>query len=213
MVVTKRPAAKPLAVLCNNAPTTDVVVVISMSEVPDETIVAAIQSGDHEQFGELINRYEAKMRRYAQKFLACQDDIDDVVQEVFIKAYTNLQSFDVDRRFSPWLYRIAHNSYVNQLKKQQRSLLSLVDSDTLLPQLMAQETADELALSVEQKAAMETVLDTLSPKYRAPVALFFYEELSYQEISEVLKIPVTTVGVRISRAKALLKKQLATTTL
>lgn len=179
-----------------------------MTEVTDESLAIRIQAGEHELFGELIARYEAKLRRYARKFLACHDDIDDMVQEVFIKAFTHLQSFDPARRFSPWIYRIAHNTYVNQLKKQQRSFLQFVDADTVFPQLAAAETTDQVALSHDDKLLIERSLETLDAKYRSPLALFFFEELSYQEIAEVLAIPVTTVGVRISRAKAMLKKQM-----
>ncbi|MEM9336727.1 MAG: RNA polymerase sigma factor [Patescibacteria group bacterium] len=177
-----------------------------MGDLTDEAIVEQVQRGDQEAFGLLIERYEGKLKGYGRRFSSSGEDIEDVVQEVFIKVYTNLQSFDIDRRFSPWIYRIAHNTYVNMLRKQQRAGLPFFDADTLFPQPVAPETADDAAIHRELSEQMGESLHELDPKYKDPLVLFFYEELSYQDISEVLKIPVTTVGVRINRAKEKLKQ-------
>lgn len=172
----------------------------------DEEIAALVQQGKADFFGELINRYEEKLRRYARRFLSRQEEVDDLVQDTFIKAYTNIQSFDTDYRFSPWLYRIAHNTFVNELRRKEKFTSSWFDPDTILPFLTAKETTDNLALSAELAKQIDTGLAELSPKYREVIVLHFIESMSYQEISEVLKIPVTTVGVRILRAKSQLKK-------
>src|SRR3954470_6961664 len=101
-----------------------------MSET-DEQIALAVQSGRSEKFGELVERYEAKLLRYARKFLLDPEDAQDIVQDIFIKAYENLQSFDATRRFSPWIYRIAHNEFVNALKKREsRKTIFTIDFDT-----------------------------------------------------------------------------------
>jgi RNA polymerase sigma-70 factor (ECF subfamily) len=156
-------------------------------------------------FGVLIERYEAKLKRYARKFLSRPDDIEDLVQDVFIKSYTNIQSFDASQKFSPWVYRIAHNIFVNELRRKERSGYGIFDIDTLLPQLASTNTADEQALSTELQEEMENLLERLPPKYREVLVLFYYQELSYQEISEVLEIPKTTVGVRITRGRVKLQ--------
>jgi RNA polymerase sigma-70 factor (ECF subfamily) len=87
----------------------------SKTALTDEQIAVRVQSGEQELFGALMERYEPKLSRYGRKFLASPDNIDDIVQDVFISAYQNIQSFDLTRRFSPWIYRIAHNAYVNAL--------------------------------------------------------------------------------------------------
>lgn len=176
-----------------------------MVQKTDEMIVEAVTSGDLEAFGELINRYEAKIIRYGRRFLGSLDDIEDVVQETFIKAYTNIQSFDTSKRFSPWLYRIAHNTFVNELRRQKRKPLLSFDFDTMLPFLVAKETADEDSLTSEIKNDLDSLLEKLPDLYREVVILSYYDELSYQEISDVLKIPVTSVGVRLGRARKKLK--------
>lgn len=172
---------------------------------PDEAIAAAVQDGDAEQFGLLAERYEAKITRYARKFLFNHDDAQDMVQEVFVKAYKNIQSFDTKQKFSPWVFRIAHNEFINAIKKKGREPLPFFDPDALFPHPIAPESTDREALERELKATLDECLAELSPKYREPLVLFFYEEMSYQEIAEVLRIPVSTVGVRINRAKTLLR--------
>jgi RNA polymerase sigma-70 factor (ECF subfamily) len=177
-----------------------------MSEVSDETIAEEVQHGDGERYGELISRYEAKLKRYARKFLNRQEDIDDLVQDVFVKAYTNLQSFDVDQRFSSWIYRIAHNTFVNELRRKDRQGFSVFDADTIFPFIAAKETADGEALAAEVEAEMDTLVETLPQKYREVILLHYFEHLSYQEISDVLRVPVNTVGVRMTRARVKLKQ-------
>lgn len=172
----------------------------------DEVVAAQVQAGDAEAYGVLIDRYEAKLSRYARRFLSRPDDITDLVQDVFTRAYVNLQSFDVTQRFSPWIYRIAHNLFVNELRrKERRGGFGVFDADVILPQLPARETADEDTLRAELSIELRQLIDDLKPKYREVVLLFYYEDLSYEEISQVLQIPKTTVGVRITRARTQLQ--------
>ena len=176
-----------------------------MLEPTDETLAAEVQSGDTEAFGLLVRRYEDKLTRYARKFLFAGDDAADVVQEVFIKAFTNIKSFDVRKRFSPWIYRIAHNSLINEIKKQRRLPLAL-NLDLLLPHPAARETADDAATRAETRKLLDDCLDKLDQKYREVLVLYYYEELDYREIADILKIPIATVGIRLLRGKQAMKK-------
>ena len=173
----------------------------------DESIVLRVQTGDHEAYGEIIKRYEHKLARYGSRFIGSHDVRTDIVQDVFVKAYMNLQSFKTNERFSPWIYRIAHNSFVNEIRRASRySLLdTILDTDTLLPHLTAPETADQDALAREEVLAMETQLNALKPAEREIIILYYFEELSYDAISDVLKIPTSAVGVKLHRAKRKLK--------
>jgi RNA polymerase sigma-70 factor, ECF subfamily len=178
------------------------------AELTDEQIAKLMQGGDSESFKVLVERYEAKITRYAKRFLFDSDEAQDMVQEVFIKAYVNIQSFDTDRRFSPWIYRIAHNEFVNALKKKkkEKNNLSLFYVDVLFPHPIAKETADDPANHREMAELLEGSLDALDEKYRAPLVLYYLEDMDYKEIAEVLRIPISTVGVRLQRGKVLLKK-------
>jgi len=110
-----------------------------ISEQPDEEIAKQVQLKNIELFGVLISRYEEKIKRYGRKFLSEKEDIEDIVQKIFIKAYRNIQSFDSKRKFSSWLYRIAHNEFVNELKKKKRDSLRFFDPDVIFPYLASNE--------------------------------------------------------------------------
>ena len=176
----------------------------------DEEIAILVQNGDIQVFGELVSRYEQKMMRYARKFLFGYHDSEDVVQDVFLKAYSNIRGFDPSRKFSSWLYRIAHNEFINAIKKRGREPLPFFDPDTIFPHPVA---ADDPVKDVTRKEMAEVLnrsLDKLDPKYRETLVLFYFEDLDYEAIAEVLQIPKSTVGVRLNRGKAVLKKYLTT---
>ena len=130
---------------------------------------------------------------------------EDIVQNSFIKAYRNLYSFNTKKRFSSWIYRIVHNEAINQIKKQKK-IISLDDNKFLLETLF---TNEDIQLDFEKKEISENIqkcLNKLPIKYSEPLILFFLEEKSYTEISDILRIPVNTVGTRIKRGKIYLKK-------
>ena len=179
----------------------------NVSEQTDEEIARLVQSGDVDLFGEIVERYEEKIKRYGRKFLSDFQDIEDVVQDVFIKAYQNIQSFDIKRKFSSWLYRIAHNEFINALKKQKKKPLPLFELDVLLPYSSAEEVNKNLD-NQEIFKDIDKYLNNLSLKYREPFILYYVEELSYKEISDVLRIPISTVGIRLKRAKEKLKNKI-----
>lgn len=179
-----------------------------MNEKTDEGIALQVQKGDSESFGILVERYQAKLLRYGRKFLPNRYDIEDLVQDIFLKAYKNIQSFDPEMNFSPWIYRIAHNEFVNAIQKIKRMPLLTFDFDEFLPYLFAKETADQETNEKDVKAMLDKYLNMIDSKYREPLILYYLEEMSYQEISEILHIPVSTVGVRLKRGRALLKNHL-----
>ena len=177
-----------------------------MLQKADEEIVFQIQNGDAESFGILVERYEEKLKRYARKFLFGYTDAQDLVQEVFIKAYINIKSFDTQRRFSPWLYRIAHNEFINAIKKRQREPISFFDTDTFFPHLLSKNYADDAINKRDVRKMLDRSLEQLTPKYREPLVLYYFEEMDYQEIADILRLPQSTVGVRLRRGRQLLEK-------
>lgn len=172
----------------------------------DEELAVLVQRGQIEKFGELMKRYSAKLFRYGRQFLRGVDNVEDVVQDVFIKTYRNINSFDSSQRFSPWIYRIAHNTYINAIKKQNSGPLYLFDFDTIISHTVVEE--DHATKEREQKEIKEVVdrgLSEIEPKYREILVLYYIEDFSYKEIAEILRIPIGTVGVRVMRAKKILK--------
>jgi RNA polymerase sigma-70 factor (ECF subfamily) len=175
------------------------------SQQKDEEIVCSIQSGKIELFAILIDRYEEKIRRYSRKFLSDNEEINDILQDIFIKSYKNIQSFDTKRKFSSWFYRIAHNELINALKKRKGSHLSLIDLDVFFPHYLHDNSLREQINRKDMREIIEKCLDKLDFKYKEPIILYYFEGLNYKEIADVIHIPVSTVGVRIKRAKEIMK--------
>jgi RNA polymerase sigma-70 factor (ECF subfamily) len=175
------------------------------SRLSDEEIAKKVQGGDVDVFGILVDRYEQKLLRYGRKFLSGKEDIIDIVQDVFVSVYQNIQSFDTSQRFSPWIYRICHNAFVNALRKNEYRPIT-IDFDTLISHPVYE---DPLTFEREQKdmrVLIDHGLEQLPSKYREVLVLHYFEEMSYKDIADILQIPTGTVGIRLKRAKEALKE-------
>jgi len=172
----------------------------------DEELALSVQHGDKELFGELITRYEDKMLRYASRFLQSPQERQDIVQDIFLKSYSAIQSFDSNRKFSSWLYRIAHNEIVNLLKKNSRSPLNFFDPETFFPHPVSHEMPERDLEKKEIEHLVAGSLKELDYKYKEVLVLYYIEDMDYNDISEILKIPVSTVGVRLGRGREKLKQ-------
>ena len=172
----------------------------------DEAIARKLQAGDKEVFAVFIERYEARLVRYGRKFLSRHEDVQDIVQDVFISAYQNIKSFDPDQRFSPWLYRIAHNAFVNAIKKRSRNPLVFLDFDTFLPHIAYDDPDETERERKDMRVLIDKGLDSISPKYKEVLILHYFEDLGYQEIADILRVPTSTIGVRLKRGKDALKE-------
>lgn len=172
----------------------------------DEALAALVQEKNDAAFGILMNRYQAKLLRYGKRFLSGDAPIEDVVQDVFIKTYQNIKSYDPVRPFSPWIYRIAHNEFVNALRQKSRLSFITIDLDTISAHHAYEIDPAGDEDRREAKVAVEQGLAALTPLYREVLVLYYIEELSYQEIADVLHVPIGTVGIRLHRARQQLKK-------
>lgn len=168
----------------------------------DEDVVELIVGGDVDAYEEIINRYEAKLRRYATFLLRDPATASDVVQDTFIKAYQNLQGFNLKYKFSSWIYRIAHNEAMNAIKKSKHTAVDIDDLADLGYEPKTHEIIDQDIL----KEHVHGCLQKLEPKYREVIQLIYFENMKYEEASDVLHVPTSTVGVWLSRAKNQLKE-------
>lgn len=171
--------------------------------ISDEAIVARVRTGETELYGEIIRRYQTKLTRYVRRFTASEAGGEDIIQEVFIKAYRNLNDFDIDRSFSSWIYRITHNEAINHIRMATREPLILDEWEWEVP-----DERLDLGKKIDQKADAEKLqqaLQSLKVKYREPLVLYFFEDKSYEEIGDILHLPRNTVGTLIARGKAQLK--------
>lgn len=171
------------------------------TKLSDEQLVEVVRRQDKEAYTQIINRYQKKLMRYASYITQNSDKAADAIQNAFIKAYINLNGFKVKKKFSSWLYRIAHNEAVNSFDRHRRHLTLELNQDWD----SGIDLEDEL-VKKELKAQTRNCLKQLPVLYREPLALYFLEDKSYEDISDILRLPVGTVGTRISRAKILMKK-------
>lgn len=171
----------------------------------DAEIARRVQQGDRWSFRLLVERYTPKLERYSRTFLFTAQEREDLLQDIFLKAYIHLQQYDPLRPFSPWIYRIAHNTFVNSIRSKQRAPVFSVDWDMVFPHPFSKEKTDVPLKQKELTEELEECMAELEEKYREPLTLYHFEELSYEEISDILRIPISTVGVRITRARAKLK--------
>lgn len=169
----------------------------------DEELVEKIISGELELFEEIFNRYQPKLIRYVFSMVRDFSLANDIVQETLIKVYKNLNGFNSKYKFSSWAYRIAHNETMNSIKRNKR-VVQEVNID-LIPDLTYETRTDSEIDGQILSQSVKNCLNLLPPKYREIVILQYYENMKYEEISDILKMPISTVGVRSLRAKQKLK--------
>jgi len=172
-----------------------------LSKINDEELARKVQKGDKQSFNLLVSRYSEKIFRYAKRFLYNPEDAEDATQDVFLKTYENIQSFNTNKRFSPWIYRVAHNTFINIIRKKKREKIEFIDLDTVLPHFVSHNTLEKDISDKFDLKLLENDIKKLSVKYREIIVLYYFEEKNYAEISDILNIPVSTVGVRLKRAK------------
>ena len=168
-------------------------------------LILQAQRGSNDAFSRLVALYGKRIYYAAYSFLHNVDDAADIVQEVFLRAFRNISSFDTSRSFYPWLYRIARNLCINTVKRASRR-------DTPLPaeELIASGTRDPAAelLRNEEVEELRSALTRLSDKHREILDLKTFQDCSYAEIAEILDIPIGTVMSRLYAARSKLKELL-----
>lgn len=179
-----------------------------MNGKTDEDLARLVQGEDHTALAALMDRYTPKLLRYGRRFLSSDDDIRDVVQDVFVSAYQNIKDFDSTRRFSPWIYRIAHNAFVDALRKRAKGPVFGLELDRIVPHPVYEDTDENEKEKEEMRVLLVDRVNELSSQYREVVDLYYFENFTYQEIADVLHIPIGTVGIRLSRARGMLKKSM-----
>ncbi len=177
----------------------------------DEEIVS-MALRDKAFFGHIVFRYEDKLSRYVLRLgVRNAEDRQDVLQDIFIKIYKNLNGFDTSLSFSSWVYRIAHNEAISAYRKKNvRPEGHLIDEgdEWVARESGALDTAEELFDQDINAQELQKGMTLLDDKYRSVLILRFFEHKEYEEISDILKIPTGSVGTLIHRGKSQLKKKL-----
>ncbi len=181
------------------------------SEKKDEELVVLVLR-QKENYKYLMERYEDKLKRYIVRLSrAKEEDAKDILQNVFIKAYQNLNDFDKNLKFSSWIYRIAHNETVTYLRRSSARPKTIdPEKSSIIIGLTGSDL--DIVSDLDKKLTAEKIteiINLLDKKYRDVLVLKYMEDKDYREISDILKKPQGTVATLLSRAKEQLKKEIA----
>ncbi len=182
------------------------------NETSDEVLIGRFQQGDNYAFDLLVKRYKDPLINFIYRFLGSQTDAEDVLQETFLRLYKNKHYYKEIAKFSTWIYTIAGNLAKTELRKRRRRTFFSInqfggeDKDYEIPDDSnnpEQETNTQITDDIIQAA-----IERLSPKFKEVIILRDIQGFSYDEISEMIKVPLGTVKSRVNRARLKLQADL-----
>jgi RNA polymerase sigma-70 factor, ECF subfamily len=181
-------------------------------ELQDESIVARIRAGERRLFGLLYQRYRLRTFALAFGMTGQREQAEDLTQEIFLRVYQRLNTFQGQAKFATWFYRIALNQCLNHCRNERRRRRTVANPDdrqaTVLVELRVVEQADTTLLRKEIQHQLRSALLSLKPEVRILLLLKEIEGLSYEEIAERLECSPGTVASRLSRGRRLLARKL-----
>ncbi len=176
------------------------------SDNQDASLASRTQKGDRDAFGELVNRYQARIYSFCFQFFRNRDLAADMAQETFLRAYRYIKKYDPNRKFSTWIYSIAKNICIDEHRKKSRGKTISID-DVAPERIQSYEDSRHLknpmqiSMQMQDRMMLEEAIARLPEKYRTAIILCYFQEMSYQEVADVLGLNLNLVKVRIFRAK------------
>ena len=170
----------------------------------------AVENGNQQAFTQLMDYYKDTIYFMLLKMTGSSIDAEDLAIEAFGKAFKNIEQYTPDYAFSTWLFKIASNNCIDHIRKKKKNVLARehneeIDEYEITKDITAKQNDPEETFIKEQKAElMREVVEKLKPRYRKLVELRYFQELTYDEICEVLQLPVGTVKAQLYRARQLL---------
>lgn len=182
----------------------------TLAEITDEQLIDLFRGGDAHAFTQLVKRYERELYNFLLRFLGRRSMAEDIFQETFLQVHVSIETFQSNRRFRPWLYTIASNKARDYLRSKARRptvQISGADDDddmgNLWDYLKTEETtAEDILMKKQQQELVRRVVDQLPDHLRQILILAYFSQLSYQEMADVLEIPLGTVKSRLHSAVA-----------
>ncbi|GAC1406334.1 MAG: sigma-70 family RNA polymerase sigma factor [Ktedonobacteraceae bacterium] len=185
-------------------------VTVDSAEQDDVKLVAASKSGDQDAFAMLVQRHQHRVFNLVYRMLQQYDEANEVTQETFLAAWQGLPTFRGDARFSTWLYRIAYNCCLKQVEQRKRdnALHTAIEAEQRLEDADSETRADTAIDAHERQTLVREQLSTLPTKYRLVLVLRHLQEKTYEEMAEILAMPIGTIKTHLFRARNLLKERL-----
>lgn len=186
----------------------------SASSEEDRATVRDALAGDQGAYARLMDKYQGPLRRHVGKMIRDQGQVEDLVQEAFVKAFSSIESYNPDYAFSTWLYRIATNHTIDYIRKKKlptRSIDKPIQTRDGELQMELPDTTyrpDKAVVRDQRNAILREAIEALPPKYHRVIVMRHQREMSYDEIATELDLPLGTVKAHIFRARAQLNKAL-----
>ncbi len=171
-----------------------------MYKMSDESLVRAVAEGDISAFEQLVGRYQSKLLSFVTYMVRDSQAAQDIVQESFISLYKTIDHVDTSRKFSSYLFSIARNTAISYLRSRIRHA-PLEEAESVA----SLDVPEALVTGKEEKERIETALDAIDTKYKKVISLYYFEDLSYEEMSRLLRLPVNTIRTHLRRAKDALR--------
>jgi RNA polymerase sigma-70 factor (ECF subfamily) len=176
-----------------------------MDESPDRDLILRARRGETEAFGELVGRTQSAVFNVCYRLMGERREAEDLAQETFLRAYTRLASFDLERPFLPWIRRVAANLCLNRLSEHPPTLVELSED---LERADAGQEPDARIEQRERSGQIRAALLALPPRYRVAIELRHFQELSYEEMAQTLNLPMSDIKSDLFRARKLLAAKL-----
>jgi len=184
------------------------------SRAEDSHLIEAALKGDDRAYKRLMAKYHDAIFNFVSRMVHDREQVDDLTQEAFIKAFSSLKNFNEEFAFSTWLYKIATNNCIDYIRKKKLQMYSIdkpiesKDSDFTFELPDDSAEADKDLITHQRAAMIQSAINELPEKYQRVIKLRHVEERSYEEIADLLELPIGTVKAHIFRARELLYKQL-----
>jgi RNA polymerase sigma-70 factor (ECF subfamily) len=182
----------------------------NLTEGTSDQEIVELAKQNSEMFGLLIERYQVPLFHYIRRITQFQkEDVEDLLQEVFIKIFRKLNEYDEELKFSSWAYRIAHNHVIDNFRKMNaRPRLNSLEENELAKLMKSDADENRILESKDCAEKIKKCISGLPLKYKEVLILRFIEEKSYEEIMDILKKPKGTIATRIARGKEILSERM-----
>lgn len=178
---------------------------MTMKNLSDVEIIESVKKGNTADYSILIDRYKNKAFTMLKRMLKNDFDAEEVLMDCFLKVYNNLNTFKFESKFSTWFYRIVYNTALTKLSNAKRKIENDMSSIDEFSYMESTYRADEI-INADINVLLKKIISELSPKNAAVITMFYLEEMSIEEVSEILQISVTNVKVMLHRSRNLLRE-------
>jgi RNA polymerase sigma-70 factor (ECF subfamily) len=172
-----------------------------MTTIDDQKLIEAINNGDTRAYAHLVNRYKHFVYTLAMRMLKHKEEAEEVAQDTFIKVFKSLPKFKGDSKFSTWIYKVTYNTCLDRIKKNRKYYNDVAIDEFTFNKLDTIDNALDTMINEEKSLLIKNCIHKLPEESSALLTLFYFEELSLEEIAKIINAEANTVKVKLFRAR------------